>query len=314
MNYIRNSVKAVVNAYTGAVTLYQWGSSDPVLDAWMKAFPGVIKPQSAIPADLMPHLRYPPVLFEAQRQILAQYHVTQAPEFYGGQNFWAVPTDPSGTAPNALQPAALLPDDDDARAAAAGVLADHVAHPAGPGQHGRVHGGGQQPASPGYGTIRVLQLPQDTTIRGPQQVQNDFESNASVASALSLLRQRGSKVTEGNLITLPVGRRPDVLRARVRVPVGHRQLRGLPHAAGHARVLQRPDRVRADAAGALAKVFGTLVRAGTAGVSPPGTGSPAPANAAVLKYLQQAETYYSEAQAALRSGNLAAYRRATWPR
>ena len=67
----------------------------------MKAFPGVIKPQSAIPADLMPHLRYPTVLFEAQRQILTQYHVTQAPEFYGGQNFWAVPTDPSGTAPNA---------------------------------------------------------------------------------------------------------------------------------------------------------------------------------------------------------------------
>src|SRR5258708_30331032 len=109
VNYIRNSVKAVVNAYTGAVTLYQWGSNDPVLDTWGKAFPGVIKPESAIPADLMPHLRYPPVLFEAQRQILAKYHVTQASAFYGGRNFWAPPGDtraprpqPPGPPPTSL--------------------------------------------------------------------------------------------------------------------------------------------------------------------------------------------------------------------
>src|SRR5450755_3635589 len=95
INYIRNSVKAVVDAYTGAVSLYQWGGNDPVLDAWMKAFPGVIQPKSAIPADLMPHLRYPEVLFDMQRQVLAQFHVQQAQEFYGGQNFWSVPTDPT---------------------------------------------------------------------------------------------------------------------------------------------------------------------------------------------------------------------------
>src|SRR5207237_418206 len=83
------------NAYTGQVTLYQWGTKDPVLRTWMKAFPGVIKDRDQIPTGLLAHLRYPEVLFKAQRQILAQYHVQQAEQFYGGQNFWAVPEDPS---------------------------------------------------------------------------------------------------------------------------------------------------------------------------------------------------------------------------
>ena len=95
VNYVRNSVKAVVDAYTGKVTLYQWGTKDPILQTWMQAFPGVIQPRTDIPPALLAHLRYPEVLFEAQRQILAQYHVQQAEQFYGGQNFWTVPDDPS---------------------------------------------------------------------------------------------------------------------------------------------------------------------------------------------------------------------------
>src|SRR5207248_11235477 len=102
INYLRNSVKAVVNAFTGRVTLYQWGPSDPVLRAWMKAFPGVVRPASWIPASLRPHLRYPPDLFEVQRQILAKYHVVNPQSFYGGQNFWSVPSDPTGTGPGTL--------------------------------------------------------------------------------------------------------------------------------------------------------------------------------------------------------------------
>ena len=105
INYIRNSVKAVVNAYTGAVTLYQWGPADPMLQTWMKAFPGVIKPSRDIPSYLRPHLRYPPDLFEVQRQILAKYHVQNPQSFYGGQNFWTVPDDPSRSNPTgASQP------------------------------------------------------------------------------------------------------------------------------------------------------------------------------------------------------------------
>ena len=73
------------------------GGIHPILRTWMNAFPGIIKPKSEIPAALMPHLRYPPDLFEVQRQILTQYHVLSAQSFYGGQNFWAVPDEPSNS-------------------------------------------------------------------------------------------------------------------------------------------------------------------------------------------------------------------------
>jgi len=308
VNYIRNSVKAVVNAYTGAVTLYQWGHNDPVLDAWKQAFPGVIKPQQDIPADLLPHLRYPPILFQAQRQILAQYHVTQAPEFYGGQNFWAVPTDPSGTAPNASsQPpyyvTMTMPDQPQPEFSLTTALT-----PRGRANMAAFMEVNSNPLSPGYGTIRVLQLPQDTTIRGPQQVQNDFESNATVASALTLLRQGGSRVTQGNLVTLPVGggllyfEPVYVSQAAAGSSGSYPTLQGML-AYYNGQVGYGPT-----LATALAQVFGGVPAQTSPGSSPPG-GHGAPVNAAVLKYLQQAEAYYGAAQAALKSGDFATYGR-----
>ena len=308
VNYIRNSVKAVVNAYTGAVTLYQWGHNDPVLDAWKQAFPGVIKPQQDIPADLLPHLRYPPILFQAQRQILAQYHVTQAPEFYGGQNFWAVPTDPSGTAPNASsQPpyyvTMTMPDQPQPEFSLTTALT-----PRGRANMAAFMEVNSNPLSPGYGSIRVLQLPQDTTIRGPQQVQNDFESNATVASALTLLRQGGSRVTQGNLVTLPVGggllyfEPVYVSQAAAGSSGSYPTLQGML-AYYNGQVGYGPT-----LATALAQVFGGVPAQTSPGSSPPG-GHGAPVNAAVLKYLQQAEAYYGAAQAALKSGDFATYGR-----
>jgi uncharacterized protein len=306
VNYIRNSVKAVVNAYTGAVTLYQWGSNDPVLDAWEKAFPGVIKPRSAIPADLLPHLRYPPVLFEAQRQILSQYHVTQAPDFYGGQNFWAVPTDPSGTAPNkSSQPPYYLTMTMPGQPQPDFSLTSTLT-PRGRANMAAFMEVNSNPNSAGYGTIRVLQLPQDTTIRGPQQVQNDFESNATVASALSLLRQQGSHVTQGNLITLPVGGglvyfepvyvSQSAAGSSGAYPTLQDMLVYYNGQIGFAPTL----------AGALSQVFGTSPSSAAGGTSPQGSHG-TPQNALVLKYLQQAEADYTAAQAALRSGSWTAY-------
>jgi uncharacterized protein len=306
VNYIRNSVKAVVNAYTGAVTLYQWGGNDPVLDTWKKAFPGVIKPQSAIPAGLLPHLRYPPVLFEVQRQILAQYHVLQAQEFYGGQNFWSVPTDPSGTSPNASsQPPYYLTMTMPGQPQPEFSLTTSLT-PRGRANMAAFMEVDSNPQSKDYGKILVLELPQDTTIRGPQQVQNDFESNGTVASALTLLRQGGSRVTEGNLITLPVGgglvyfEPVYVSQAADNSSGSYPTLQDMlvyyNGQVGFAPTLQQ----------ALAKVFGTAPGPASTGTSPPPS-SPGAASATVLKYLQQAESYYSAAQAALKSGNFGAY-------
>ena len=90
-------MKAVVDAYTGQVTLYEWNQADqpdPLLQTWENAFPGLVKPQSDIPPDLLPHLRYPQDLFDVQRSLLTQYHVTDPGDFYNGSAFWKVPERP----------------------------------------------------------------------------------------------------------------------------------------------------------------------------------------------------------------------------
>jgi uncharacterized membrane protein (UPF0182 family) len=166
---------------------------------------------------------------------------------------------------------------------------------------------------PGYGSIRLLQLPQDTAIQGPEQVQNDFESTARVASALTLLRQGGSTVTQGNLITLPVGGGLVYFE-----PVYVSQSSGA--SSGSYPTLQRVlvyygGRIgfAPTLDGALAQVF-TGVQ-GQPSPPPKGTTPPPPkgtspkANATVLKFLRQAETFYGQAQQELKSGNLAAYAR-----
>ena len=96
INYIRNSVKAVVDAYDGTVRLFAWDESDPVLQTWQKAFPDVVEPKNAIPADLLDHLRYPQDLFKVQRQVLANYHVTDPGTWYSNPTCGRCPNDPVG--------------------------------------------------------------------------------------------------------------------------------------------------------------------------------------------------------------------------
>ncbi len=106
VSYIRNSVKATVDAYDGTVTLYAQDEQDPVLQAWMKVFPGTVKPKSDISPELQAHLRYPEDLFKVQRALLAKYHVNDPVTFFSTSDFWDVPLDPNPTASS--YPAALL--------------------------------------------------------------------------------------------------------------------------------------------------------------------------------------------------------------
>jgi uncharacterized membrane protein (UPF0182 family) len=314
VNYIRNSVKAVVNAYTGSVTLYQWDASDPILRTWMKAFPGVIKPKADIPAALTPHLRYPPDLFEVQRQILTQFHVLSAQSFYGGQGFWAVPDNP-GTS-NSPQAASQPPYYQTMQmpGAAAGFSLTSPLVQRGRQNLAAYMAVDSNPQSPDYGTIRVLQLPQDTAILGPQQVQSTFESDPTISSQLSLYRQNGSKVIEGNLITLPVGgalvyEEPIYIQAAGTTggstsgsyPVLKRVAVSFNGNVGFAPTLSA----------ALSQVIPGLSASpggtsGSPGPSGSGTGQGS-ASTVVRGYLAQAETDYAKAQAALKTGDFASY-------
>lgn len=203
VNYMRNSVKAVIDAYEGTVDLYAWDESDPILKAWMKAFPDVVKPKADMAEELVAHVRYPEDIFKVQRLVYSRYHVTDPGAFYNGQDFWIIPNDPTNRQANTFVPPYYLTlkmPGQDAPAfslttafspARRQTLAAFMAVDSAPGD--------------GYGKFRVLQLPRNTTIPGPVQVQNTFESDPEVASQLSLLRRGGSDVLLGNLLSLPVG-------------------------------------------------------------------------------------------------------------
>jgi uncharacterized protein len=205
VSYIRNSVKATVDAYDGTVKLYQWDTKDPVLATWSKSFPGTVTPKSAMTKSLLEHIRYPEDLFGVQRDVLSTYHVKTADAFYGGQDFWRVPTDPSSMGANAgVQPpyymTLKLPGQDKA---AFSLTSSFV--PRGNRQNLTAFAVVNSDNGPDYGKISVLQLPRSTNISGPSQVASNFEAKPEVAQALSLLRQGGSDVVLGNLLTLPVG-------------------------------------------------------------------------------------------------------------
>jgi len=303
VNYVRNSVKAVVNAYTGSVELYQWGQPDPLLAAWKNAFPGIIQPTSAIPAYLRPHMRYPTDLFEVQREILSQYHVATAQSFYGGQNFWAIPNDPTGLAANqhSQPPYYLTEAIPGYRQPEFSLTTAFV--PRNRANLAAVMTVDSNPMQSGYGTIHVLQLPQNAVTEGPSQVQGAFESNAAASAELTLLRRGGSTVTLGNMITIPVGGgllyiEPVYVSANAAGSTGSYPSlqRVFAFYSGH------PVGFQPTLQGALAQVF-----TGTTGQAAPGGGSGGTVNAQVIADLKQAQQFYAQAQAALRAGDLATY-------
>ena len=185
VSYARNSVKATVDAYDGTVTLYQVDPDDPVLRAWMRAFPGTVKPEDDISDELRAHFRYPKDLFKVQRELLAKYHVDEPREFFTTNAFWSVPSDPTDDT-NPTQPPfyVLVGDQQTAkpsfRLATAMVgynrefLSAYISAHSDPED---------------YGKLTVLQLPTDTLTQGPQQIQNSMISDTRVASERTLLER-----------------------------------------------------------------------------------------------------------------------------
>jgi uncharacterized protein len=304
VNYIRNSVKATVDAYDGTVTLYQWDTKDPVLKTWMKAFPNSVKPKSTISKGLLEHIRFPEDMFRVQRDILSSYHVKSAAAFYGGQDFWRVPRDPSTFGANAgAQPPYYMTVQMPGSAKPAFSLTTPFV-PRGGRENLSAFAAVNSNAGPDYGKITVLQLPRSTNIAGPSQVASNFEAKPEVANALSLLRQGGSDVVLGNLLTLPVGNgllyvQPVYVRATGNssaYPLLQKVLVSFGDVIGFDSSLK----------GALDQVFGG--NSGTnASASSPTTSS---SSADLASALQSAKQAIADGQAALAKGDFAAYGRA----
>ncbi len=202
VNYIRNSVKATVDAYTGAVKLYQWDTEDPVLKTWMKAFPNTVEPKKDISASLMAHLRYPQDLFKVQRELLTRYHVTDAQTFLSGSEVWQVPNDPTNQSNSAVPPYYLSMKMPDQSAQAFSLTTTFT--PNGRDNLSAFMAVDSEAGTPDYGKIRILKLPTSTTVGGPKQVQSAFNSEQDIAESIKLLKGGDSDIEYGNLLTVPL--------------------------------------------------------------------------------------------------------------
>jgi uncharacterized membrane protein (UPF0182 family) len=303
INYIRNSVKATVDAYDGTVTLYAWDEKDPLLQTWMKAFPGVVKARSQMSEGLVSHVRYPEDIFRVQRDVLSLYHVKNSNAFYGGQDFWRVPRDPSTLGANAgAQPpyyyTLKLPGEEKA---AFSLTTPFV--PRGGRENLSAFAVVNSDPGENYGKFTVLQLQRSTNIAGPSQVASNFEANPNVALSLSLLRQGGSDVVLGNLLTVPAGGgllyvQPVYVRATANAaayPLLQKVLVSFGEKIGF------DDTLR----GALDQVFGGDSGSTSTGTETPTQGSGT--NGALAQALASAQRALADAQAALAKGDFAAY-------
>jgi len=310
INYIRNSVKAVVDAYDGTVDLYQWDTEDPVLKTWMKIFPDTVKAKSAISTDLMEHLRYPVDLFKVQRDVLTRYHVVDEQKFYEDGERWRIPTDPKlGSNATTLQPPYYLsmsrPGEEAPKFSLTTVflpnsrenLASFVSV-------------NSEATSDDYGTLQILELPSNTQVPGPSQMANDFQTDKGVTQALLQFEQsKEAQIRRGNLLTLPVGNallyvQPVYIQrtAEGSYPVLQFVAVSFGDSVGFGQTLDEALRV------AVGLEEGDVAQEDTSNNE--GDGADAPAtDKSVSDHLQDASRYYKQAQQALEDGDLATYQR-----
>ncbi|MDX6232924.1 MAG: uncharacterized protein QOH68_1924 [Nocardioidaceae bacterium] len=308
VNYMRNSVKAVVDAYDGTVKLYQWDTKDPVLKTWMKVFPDVVEPKSKISNGLLEHLRYPVDLFKVQRDVLQRYHVTDAQAFYNDDQRWKVPEDPTARAgSNALQPPYYLstarPGEDTPKFSVTSVYLPNSRQ----NLAAFVSVNSEATDTENYGKMQILQLSSGSQIDGPSQIANKLQTDNGVTQALLPFKQAGTDIQYGNLLTVPVGGgllyvQPVYIKrqaAEGTYPVLQYVLASFGTDVGFGQNLDEALRV------ALGLEEGSAPTRPGDTPTTPGDESPGSKTASAL--LDDATSLYDDAQKALKAGDLATY-------
>ncbi|MFJ8657647.1 UPF0182 family protein [Streptomyces sp. NPDC093795] len=317
VNYIRNSVKATVDAYDGTVTLYEWDTQDPVLKTWMKAFPDTVKPKSEIKGDLLEHLRYPQDMFKVQRELLTRYHVTDPAQFYSGSDAWQVPDDPTNKDGNAVPPYYLsmkMPGDSAQRFSLTTTFT-----PSGRPNLGGFMAVDADATSKEYGRLRLLRVTED--VPGPAQVQSKLNGLPSVATFVRDMKGADSDIQYGNLLTVPLD--GGFLYVEPVYAQGRNALYPLLKKVAVSYVdADQPDGdttkdttvFEDNLTLALNAVFGVeapTTPPSTSPTDPPGTTPPPVSNDAALKQaIADAQKAYDAGEAALQKGDWTAYGKA----
>jgi uncharacterized membrane protein (UPF0182 family) len=200
LNYIRNSVKVVIDAYNGEVTYYMIDENDPILKTYLKIFPDLFKSLDEMPADLKKHIRYPNDLFEIQVNTYTTYHMQDVQVFYNQEDLWEPPDEMYGDNRQKMKPYYIiikLPEGD--REEFLLML------PFTPSKKDNMIGWlAARSDLPHYGNLLVYKLPKEKLVYGPMQIEARVDQQTEISRELSLWDQRGSRVIRGNLLAIPV--------------------------------------------------------------------------------------------------------------
>jgi len=200
LNYIRNAVKVVIDAYNGTVSFYVADSSDPIAATYQRIFPGLFKPLAAMPQDLQKHIRYPEDLFFIQAQVYRTYHMNSPEVFYNREDLWQFPRQPTGGDEATMAPYYIivrLPGEPQAEFLQ--ML------PMVPSQRQNMIAWlAARSDPPDYGTLIVYEFPKDKLVYGPFQIEARINQNTEISQQLSLWNQMGSRVIRGNLLVIPI--------------------------------------------------------------------------------------------------------------
>jgi uncharacterized protein len=310
VNYMRNSVKAVVDAYDGRVTYYA-DLNEPIMQVWNRAFPGVFTPIEEAPPEIRSHFRYPENLFQTQAFHFANYHVEDPAAFYRKQDFWEIPNDPTvtssttidGSSPSPvatptrkLQPNYLLmklPDETEERF--------HLVIPFQPEARLNMVGWMAANSDPdGYGDLVAFTFPSGRDVDGPGLVFSRINSDKDFSEARTLLGQGGSEVQFGDLLTIPIG---DSILYVLPMYVRARQEAAVPEL----KLVMVVNGSSASVATSLPPALQEATGATTGGEPPPPDGGGGTLDQQIQRLLTQAVDHFAAAEAALRDGDLATY-------
>jgi uncharacterized protein len=200
LNYIRNSVKVVVDMYDGTVRFYVMDPNDPVLGVYRRAFPGVFKDLNQLSADLKTHLRYPEDLFSIQADLYRTFHMTVPQVFYNREDLWVLPNETYAGTVAPMQPYYIL-----MKLPGSDRLEYLLMTPFTPQKRDNmISWMAARCDFPEYGKMLFYQLPKDKLIYGPMQIEAMIDQNTTISQQLTLWDQRGSRVIRGNLIPVPI--------------------------------------------------------------------------------------------------------------
>jgi hypothetical protein len=199
-NYIRNSVKIIVDAYNGSVDFYVADPADPVIATYQSIFPGLFKPFAAMPQDLQKHIRYPEDLFLIQAQLYRAYHMDAPEVFYNREDLWQFPRRPTGFASAEMDPYYIimrLPGETRAEF--------FLMLPMVPSQRQNMIAWlAARCDPPDYGKLIVYEFPKDKLVYGPFQIEARINQNTEISQQISLWNQLGSRVIRGTLLVIPI--------------------------------------------------------------------------------------------------------------